>query len=58
MLADSLPAIYLHVYSVAFSLEDVQKDKQAEILKVGAQVTFVYEPGSYELSADDVQLAS
>ncbi|KAJ5912995.1 hypothetical protein N7504_001878 [Penicillium tannophilum] len=40
---------------VAFSIEDV-KENQDDILKVGAKVSFVYEPGTSEQSADDVNL--
>ncbi|KAJ5536349.1 hypothetical protein N7513_009535 [Penicillium frequentans] len=40
---------------VAFSIEDVKEDKE-EILKVGAKVSFVYEPGTSEQSADHVKL--
>lgn len=41
--------------SVAFSIEDVQQDKD-KILKVGAAVSFVYEPGTFEQAADEVRL--
>ncbi|XWW98780.1 hypothetical protein V2A60_006782 [Cordyceps javanica] len=42
---------------VAFSIEDVKQNKD-EILRVGAMITFVYEPGTYEQAADDVCLRS
>ena len=39
-----------------FALEDVQEENKTEMLTVGAQVTFVYEPGTDEMATDDVQL--
>ncbi|OGE55910.1 hypothetical protein PENARI_c003G09669 [Penicillium arizonense] len=42
---------------VAFSLEDV-KENRDEVLKVGAKVSFLYEPGTFEQAADDVCLST
>ncbi|KAJ5524413.1 hypothetical protein N7494_011063 [Penicillium frequentans] len=49
------PIVPTHALCVAFSIEDVKENKD-EILKVGAKVSFVYEPGTSEQSADDVNL--